>query len=241
MMGEVGSKAYGTSTPESDDDYMGVCIAPLAHYTGLENWGTSGTIERKSADGHEDDLVVYELKKFVKLALLWNPNVIPLLWLEDYIILKPAGRYLIENRNLFVSAHSYTRILRYSQDQLDSVKRGVTGKYGDKRKQLIQKYGYDVKFAYHTIRLLRMLAEFLVAYKAGNPMLNVYRSEDREELLAIRQGKWTQEEFFQNAENLMYQVALLRDGVNFPQDADYAKINEMVMNIIEEEYWNENR
>ena len=47
LLGQVGSKAYGTSTPESDDDYMGVCLAPMNNYIGLKEWNHHGTKEIK--------------------------------------------------------------------------------------------------------------------------------------------------------------------------------------------------
>ena len=49
LVGQLGSKAYGTNTPTSDDDFTGIAVAPLSHYTGLRNWENDGTvkIERK--------------------------------------------------------------------------------------------------------------------------------------------------------------------------------------------------
>ncbi len=69
------------------------------------------------------------------------------------------------------------------------------GYMGEKRKRLVLEHGYDTKNAAHLIRLLRMGAEFL----ATGEML-VYRTDDRQELLDIKAGKWSLEEVKTEAE-----------------------------------------
>lgn len=235
ILGQVGSKAYGTNTPESDDDFMGVAIAPLSCYLGLDKYHNDGSLEFKRNDGEDFDAVVYDIKKFLKLCVGFNPNVIPLLYLreEDYRILTPIGKKIVDNRKLFESHRALDTFVGYAKGQLSSVKRGVTGKYGEKRKALIKQYGYDVKFAYHTIRLLGMIRHFF-----SHGEMNVYRYGDIPKLMDIRMGYWSQEKFFENAEFLMNEITCLFEDAKLwlPEKPNMAAINNLCEECIGEYY-----
>ncbi|MGB1039692.1 MAG: DNA polymerase beta superfamily protein [Flavobacteriales bacterium] len=76
-----GSKAYGLDNEHSDTDIKGVFILPRAKYYSLEY--TSQINDEKN------DVVYYELNKFVELALKNNPNILELLSMpEDSILFK---------------------------------------------------------------------------------------------------------------------------------------------------------
>ncbi len=230
LIGLVGSQAYGTATEESDEDYMGVALAPLSYYTGLDQWQNEGTKEFKKEKGDEYDAVVYELKKFFKLCLGFNPNVIPLLYLPKYKYATAGGMQLVYNADIFVSKYAYDTFIGYAKSQLSNVKKGITGKYGAKRKELIQKYGYDVKFAMHTIRLLTMINEFFSTGK-----MSVNRGSDIPHLLDIRHGKITEKEFFQEAEFLLsIAQGEFEKATWIPDKPDFKRANELCMDIIED-------
>ena len=118
-----GSIAHGMyvnkSDPNSIDDVdlMGIVIGARKHYFGLHEWGSRGTKEVK--DGPLD-IVYYEIRKVFSLLLQGNPNVMSLLWLreQDYIVLKPAARRIIYNRNLFAGKHVYNAFAGYAHQQL---------------------------------------------------------------------------------------------------------------------------
>jgi len=231
LLGRVGSKAYGTDTPESDSDYMGVSIAKLDVYMGLDQWCNDGTKEFKREDDSFDS-VVYELKKFLRLCLNFNPNVIPLLWIrpEDYIIIEPEGQLLIDNRHLFNSKRAYNTFMGYAQGQINRMKVGSTGKLGAKRKELVEKYGYDTKFAYHTIRLLRMVRQFFITH---GTQLGVYREHDAEELKDIRNGKWELKKFYDECEDYMEDIKIQKEASDIPDEPDYASVNDLCMHMIQ--------
>ena len=233
ILGQVGSKAYNTDTEESDDDWMGVCLAPISHYIGLDEWGDrkdSGVkIDFRPDEGI--DHTIYELKKFVKLCTVFNPNVMTLLYLDEYEILHPAGKLLIQNRDAFNSIHAYHRFAKYAENQLAHVMRSstgeVSGKLGQKRKNYIEKFGYDVKFACHTIRLLRMVHEFM-----DTKVLKVYRDKDAEELRSIRRGEWPLQKFLDESKSLMADVKVAAEHCDLPPECDYQRVNNVVMEII---------
>jgi predicted nucleotidyltransferase len=66
-----GSKAYGLDTPNSDTDVKGVFILPKAAYYGLNY------IPQVSDESN--DVVFYELRRFIELLSVNNPNILELL------------------------------------------------------------------------------------------------------------------------------------------------------------------
>src|SRR6185369_17173804 len=84
-----------------------------------------------------------------------------------------------------------------ARKQYDEIRgRYYRGYMGDKRRGLVERFGYDTKNAAHLIRILRMGIEFLT-----EGTLYVER-EDKQELLNIKQGLWTLDEVKAEAERL---------------------------------------
>ncbi len=76
-----GSKAYGLDTAMSDTDIKGVFILPKEDYYGLN--------DLKQINNETNDIVFYELGRFMELLSLNNPNILELLNTpEDSIIYK---------------------------------------------------------------------------------------------------------------------------------------------------------
>ncbi|WP_324026124.1 nucleotidyltransferase domain-containing protein [Maribacter sp. BPC-D8] len=76
-----GSRAYGLATPTSDTDIRGVFILPKEKYYSLEYVG--------QINNETNDIVYYELKKFMELLSKNNPNILELLSVpEDCILSK---------------------------------------------------------------------------------------------------------------------------------------------------------
>lgn len=70
-----GSRAYGLSTPTSDTDIRGVFVLPEEDYFGLNY------VEQISNESN--DVVYYELKRFVELLSKNNPNMLELLAMPE--------------------------------------------------------------------------------------------------------------------------------------------------------------
>jgi uncharacterized protein len=66
-----GSRAYGTDTPQSDTDIRGVFVVPQADLYGF------GYVEQ--VNDARNDVVFYELRRFVELLGKNNPNMLELL------------------------------------------------------------------------------------------------------------------------------------------------------------------
>jgi len=232
ILGYRGSIAHGMYVPPKnptsidDKDLMCICIPELNHYFGLNNFGSGGTKEIKEK---EWDIVVYEVRKFIHLLSQGNPNVLSMLWLAQnyYIQVSEAGSLIIQNRNLFVGKHVYHSFVGYAHSQLHRMTHNAfQGHMGEKRRALVEKFGYDTKNAAHLIRLLRMGTEFLVEGE-----LHVLR-EDAKQLLEIKRGEWTLDEVLQEADRgfKMAEESYIRS--NLPNNVDKEKVNDLCVEVM---------
>jgi len=99
----MGSHAYGTALPTSDTDLRGVFMQPLEDI--LEH----GYVEQVADD--TNDIVYYELKRFMSLIRTNNPAVLELLFVPEDCIRtdSPMWRLIAEHSDKFL-----TKICRYS-------------------------------------------------------------------------------------------------------------------------------
>jgi len=66
-----GSKAYGLDTPASDTDIKGIFLLPKNEYYGLNYI--------PQVNNESNDIVFYELRRFMELLAVNNPNILELL------------------------------------------------------------------------------------------------------------------------------------------------------------------
>ena len=113
----AGSHAYGTSTAHSDVDKRGIFIAPPEYTLGCLK-----TVEQVQVPG--EDTVIYELAKFIKLAVDSNPNIIELLFTgeENILFMDPAFAKLREHRHLFLSKKAKFTFSGYAMAQMKRIK-----------------------------------------------------------------------------------------------------------------------
>jgi predicted nucleotidyltransferase len=76
-----GSHAYGLNIESSDVDVKGVCIEPAPYYFGFAN-RFDQAIELVIT-GHACDSTIFALRKFARLAIDCNPNIIEVLFGDD--------------------------------------------------------------------------------------------------------------------------------------------------------------
>lgn len=117
-----GSHAYGLSTPTSDLDIKGVCIAPSETYLGF--LGKFEQQEQMVHSGYPEDKVIYCLRKFFKLAAEANPNIIEVLFCDDEDILSidKTGERLRGIRDAFISKKARHTFSGYAHAQLKRIK-----------------------------------------------------------------------------------------------------------------------
>jgi len=226
LVGQVGSQSYGAATEDSDVDFLGIILKPNSYYTGLVAGEDTFVLDKKETINAES--TIFELRKFLKLCIKFNPNVIPLLYLRDheYTIITPEGKSLIKNRQAFESQQAYNTLIGYSQSQRNAVVNCITGKLGTKRKLLVEKYGYDVKYAMHTIRILRMATEFFLSGK-----MNIFRN-DADELLYIRNGGLSLSDWILLVDNELDNAQKAANLKMLPEYPDFDTINDLCQSII---------
>jgi predicted nucleotidyltransferase len=240
LSGYRGSIAHGTyrESPDniSDKDVMYVVVPREDYYFGCESrsFPSSGTHEIKN-DGW--DIVAYEARKFISMLAKGNPNVLTMLWLESrhYLHVSFAGRMLLDNRLLFIGKHVYYPFIGYAHGQLHRMTCHVptaNAYMGNKRKMLIEKFGYDTKEAAHLIRLLRMGIEFL-----GSGELKVFRENDVEELLEIKAGAWSLEKVQKEANRLFKLAQEAYDISLLPLKPNMKLINELSVEVVKGTLW----
>ncbi len=233
LLGYRGSKTHGTYRPNTepnsidDIDVMGVVVSPVEAYYGF---GRQDVFERME---NPWDVVVYDVRKFVNLLCKMNPNVLSLLWLPKNFYIKTdyLGQRLVDNRSLFVSKQAYHSFTGYAYGQLKKMENNATQGYmGEKRKRLIEKFGYDTKNAAHTVRLLKMGIEFL-----STGELQVMR-EDNAYLVDIKNGKYPIEYIKSEADRLMKLADVALVNSKLPEKVDEAKAEKLLVQILQDHF-----
>ena len=194
---QVGSGLHGVAIEGTDDrDEMGIAIEPPQYVLGLkkfEQYEFRTQPEHARSGAGDLDLTVYSLRKWMRLALAGNPTVIlPLFapWsevMEQYtthvgVVLRQFAP------DLALSRQCAGRFLGYLNNQ----RARMMGEKSQRtnRPELVEKYGYDTKFAMHGVRLGMQGLELL---RSGVITLPVVE-EDRTVLMNIRQGVLSKDE-----------------------------------------------
>lgn len=306
ILAQVGSHSHNTYVPKDDPqaiddiDYMGIVIPPASFTFGIREW------ENTNFQFEELDCVFYSFRKFMKLLVKANPNVLGLLYMrpEHELVKHKMWQYVKDNRALFSSLESYHSFTGYAFAQfkkmtafdlktqtewddalrlieaagwtkeqiiqrqhrampntqlvlrklfgndtfgvnqnsfeekaIEHLDRAVVsiekiharhfqGYMGEKRKNLVKKYGYDTKNAAHLIRLMRMCNEFL---QTGE--FNVFRTHDAQEIRDIKSGKWTLEQVQQEATKLFERAKELKEVSTLPEEPPMDLIDTMAKNV----------
>lgn len=126
MLTVAGSHLYGTNTPESDIDYRGVCLPPIESIIGLQNFEQTTQLEGYVSD----DVIIYSLDKFIRLALQNNPNIIELLFAGDSVIFNESilisseqWKELVGLKGYILSDTIRKTFIEYAKSQLHKMKR----------------------------------------------------------------------------------------------------------------------
>lgn len=233
LAGYRGSIAHGMyvapkEVASTDDkDLMYIVMPGMDYYLGLKTYGSKGTKEIKK---DEWDIVAYEARKFISLLAQGNPNVLMMLWLKPnyYLKVSGAGQMLIDNKQLFVGKHVYRSFTGYAHGQLHRMTHNAfQGHMGDKRRKLVEQFGFDCKNAAHLVRLLRMGIEFL-----NDGVLYVDR-HDASELLEIKKGEWSLERITAEADKLFEASRQAYLNSKLPSEPDKEAINVLCVGVIQ--------
>lgn len=217
----VGSTAAGTAIDgTSDRDELGVAVEPPSVMFGLDHFeqhtfrSAAGQGARSQAGDVEG--TIYGLHKYVSLALKANPNVLGLLFTPDDMILEVTdlGRELMGLAPAFVSRAAAEPFLGYLKSQRSQLGGSVAAKV--RRPELVERFGFDTKFAYHAVRLGAQGVELLTTGRIVQPILEPLRGD----LIAIRQGKVSLADVFDRIDGLETELLRLQERADLPDGPD---------------------
>jgi predicted nucleotidyltransferase len=95
------------------------------------------------------------------------------------------------------------------------------------RKELIRKYGYDLKFASHLIRLTLEGIELL---ETGNL---IFPLKERGLILDIKTGKYQLNEILEMFDSLEEDIKQANDKSSLPKKPDFQKLNNMIIGLLD--------
>ncbi len=106
----AGSRAYGLDTEKSDTDIRGVYVLPKELFYGLEYTG--------QVNNGTNDIVYYELKRFVELLAKSNPNILEMLNVPESCILHRDSIMDMLKPGMFVSKMCEKTFANYAFTQI---------------------------------------------------------------------------------------------------------------------------
>jgi len=239
----MGSVAYGVSSDTSDMDVYGFAIPPkedlFPHLRGeIQGFGQQKQRFEQYQEHHlmdkdakqEYDFSIYSIVKFFHLCMENNPNMVDSLFVPNRCVLysSPVAQMVRDSRKLFLHKGSYHKFRGYAYAQLHKIGTKANSQ-NPKRQESIEKYGFDLKFAYHVVRLALEGEQILVEQD-----LDIERS--REVLKSIRRGEWSEEKlrgWFDEKEKQLEELYVKSDLRHSP---DEDAIKELLMNCLEHHY-----
>lgn len=196
LLGTVGSTVHGTNVEDGveDLDLMGVCIESERRVLGFQEFEQfiyRSAAKREGKDNARSragdvDMVIYSLRKYLRLALKGNPTILTLLFTKKNLISSIEGISLQGLASKLVSKKAGAAYLGYMQAQRQRLLGERGGRHGS-RPELTNQFGYDSKYAAHVLRLGYQGIELMETGRLTLPMPEVQRRD----VLAIRRGEIT--------------------------------------------------
>ncbi|MCJ8290601.1 MAG: nucleotidyltransferase domain-containing protein [Crocinitomicaceae bacterium] len=105
-----GSRAYGLSTPTSDTDIRGVFVLPQELFYSMDYIG--------QINNESNDIVYYELRKFLELCANNNPNILELLNVPEKCVLYKHPIFEMVKMSFFLSKKCEISFANYAYAQI---------------------------------------------------------------------------------------------------------------------------
>lgn len=121
---KVGSHLYGLNTENSDEDFSGIFIPDIEYVYGFKTCDEVDlSIVNKLENGKNSknaiDRKFYNIRKFFKLAIECNPNIIEQLFAtpENIVFINDIGKEILSNRKMFLHKGLYQKFIGYAMSQ----------------------------------------------------------------------------------------------------------------------------
>lgn len=233
---EVGSGVHGMAIAGHDDlDLMGVYVETAEQVIGLAP--TSGhyvsrTVPEGVRSGPGDvDLTLYSLRKYMCLATQGNPTVLTLLYAPDPAIhmMTLIGCELRALAPSIVSRQAGQRFLGYLNGQRNRML-GVGPRQNrvPNRPELVERYGYDTKYASHALRLGLQGIEMVTHGTLTLPM----PAEDLRRAMAVKRGEVSKADALRQIDIVRGELAdRLTNTTALPERPDMAVVNSWLIDV----------
>lgn len=134
----IGSQAQGTATPQSDEDYKGVYIQPI---DDLISYGYEEFVKVSK------DETYYEIKRFLDLLSVANPEALELLFSPDDCVLhtSPQFKLLQGHKDKFITKLCAKTFANYAYNQIKKSK-GTDKKINWEEQKVTRKTPIDFCF-----------------------------------------------------------------------------------------------
>jgi len=222
-----GSALHGVKLQGTDDtDVYGIYIEKPGLTLGLdrmEHFVASTSPQTRRNAANDIDAMCYSLRKWARLTAMGNPTIL-------HSLFTPAAQgetewsAILERREIFLARTHAKKYLGYADAQLKRMSglRGA-GKHGQ-RPEIIEKFGYDTKAAMHTSRLLYEGIELMKDHWVTLPR----PPDERELLLAVRRGEWSEGRIIQHANRLFRVLQESSEASSLPETVDRTAVSRFV-------------
>lgn len=106
----TGSRAYGLDSEKSDTDIRGVFVLPKNMFYGLEY--------TEQVNNETNDIVYYELKRFMQLLAKNNPNILEMLSIPENFVLQKHAIIEMLKPDIFLSKLCEQTFANYAYTQI---------------------------------------------------------------------------------------------------------------------------
>lgn len=238
----MGSYAYGVSNDTSDMDVYGFCIPPktllFPHLAGeIIGFGNQTKRFEQYQEHHikdptgkhaSIDLSVYSIVKYFQLCMENNPNMLDSLFTPQHCVLYSTqiSELVRLNRRIFLHKGSYHKFIGYAHSQLHKMSSSTrTGK----RKEVFDKWGFDLKFAYHLMRLSYECEQILTE-------ADLDLEKNREHLKAVRRGEVNEADIRAWFSDKEKHLQKLYETSTLQHSPDEKAIKALLLNCLEQHY-----
>jgi hypothetical protein len=232
----VGSTVHGLHHSGQDDrDEMAVFVEPPEYRLGLklargqgrklhplEHW-----VERTQPEGVRSgpgdlDLVSYNLRKCLRLALKGHPTVLLLLFVppELTVVETELGRELRALTGAILSRRAGRGYLGYLHGQRERLL-GSRGQKRVNRPELVEAHGFDTKYAMHALRLGHQGLELLETGRLTLPLAEPARSR----VMAVRLGERPFDDVLAEIDAVQRRLATALERTSLPDEPDRAAVD----------------
>jgi predicted nucleotidyltransferase len=227
----VGSTLHGTAVDDGleDLDLMAIVVERPRQFVGfapVDTWVHRTKPVGVRSEAGDTDLAVYGLRKFLHLALKGNPTILLALFAPEQFIRRHdvRGRQLQAMHPYIVSKQCYSPWRGYMKQQHERLL-GLRGQRNVTRPELVDRYGYDTKYAAHIVRLGLQGEEILSTGKMTLPM----PQEQRDLCIKIRTGGYSLAGVSELIIDVEKRIEAAKDASKLPENPDRKMVEKWML------------